>query len=1033
MAMDAAALSKFRAYSRFGKVEDLNEAIQIAQDIIQETCQTHPCFPGLQTNLGVMLQSRFERVGRMEDIHLAIHLGRSVLDATDSNDPNYAVYLDVLANRLQRRFECSNELSDLEEAIQISRKALEKTTPEQAFWPTALKDLSVKLARSFERKHDVQYLDEAIQLAELAVSATSKVDTQKAEIYHNLANMYDNRFSMASRDESLTTAIEYATCAVEMTPNDHPNYGDVLNGLSALLYKRFMLKSNPADLDDAISKSRESIAATPNNHPYLAGCLVNLGHKLWKRFEQTGRVENLNEALQRVREGIARTPEDSRDWSMRLNSLGAILQALYERSKDMEHLDAAIVALRTASQKTPQDDAREPIYLTNLGSLLMNRFDITNNEDDLKQGIEAALQAVELTDSSHRGQASHWNNLGIGLEKRFRMNKHTEDLEAAILYGRKSVDATAKSDVQLPGRLNNLGHRLWLSKHPTEDNEALSCFMQSWNCPNAVPFHRVDAARQIVRSLKERCQWKQAGEIASQAIDLLPIMNNLSLSPQDQQHVASKLSGLVSEACSLALHTGASAESAVTLLERGRGSIMSLLIDDRSDIASIKASYPEEAGAYESVRAALNAGREQTVQQFDAVQPNTVDYLDLARELDNCIARIRKLPGSERFLMSSTPEELKSCASDGPVIVVNVTDLRADAIIISATRIGTLPLPRLSFSEACSFLRSGSGNYKPPPGGFNPKRNVTIDDEDESEPNFLSWLWSNCVKLVLEELLTSGVTAPGEIPRIWWIGTGIASTFPFHAAGDFSVGVSENTLSQTIPSYTPTLKALAHSRAQALKHARPIHQDGSILIVTMPTTPGQQPLQGVGNEKYAIKRACDGIYNCKYLEYPSVTELLANIKGSDIIHFACHGTSDPVDPFNSHLLLQQSSTANPTVDRLTVADISKVDTLGQVWIAYLSACSTAEVKAKDLGDESLHISSAFQVIGIPHVIGSLWSVKDHVCVRMAELFYSNITSKHRSQDINRAVAEALHTAVLQVRKEFYNNPSAWAAFIHSGA
>jgi CHAT domain-containing protein len=201
----------------------------------------------------------------------------------------------------------------------------------------------------------------------------------------------------------------------------------------------------------------------------------------------------------------------------------------------------------------------------------------------------------------------------------------------------------------------------------------------------------------------------------------------------------------------------------------------------------------------------------------------------------------------------------------------------------------------------------------------------------------------------------------------------------------------------------------------------------------MPTTPGQQPLQGVGNEKYAIKRACDGIYNCKYLEYPSVTELLANIKGSDIIHFACHGTSDPVDPFNSHLLLQQSSTANPTVDRLTVADISKVDTLGQAWIAYLSACSTAEVKAKDLGDESLHISSAFQVIGIPHVIGSLWSVKDHVCVRMAELFYSNITSKHRSQDTNRAVAEALHTAVLQVRKEFHNDPSAWAAFIHSGA
>jgi CHAT domain-containing protein len=43
-------------------------------------------------------------------------------------------------------------------------------------------------------------------------------------------------------------------------------------------------------------------------------------------------------------------------------------------------------------------------------------------------------------------------------------------------------------------------------------------------------------------------------------------------------------------------------------------------------------------------------------------------------------------------------------------------------------------------------------------------------------------------------------------------------------------------------------------------------------------------------------------------------------------------------------------------------------------LAFLSACQTARNPARDLLDEAIHLASAFQLAGYPHVVGTLWSV-----------------------------------------------------------
>ena len=238
-------------------------------------------------------------------------------------------------------------------------------------------------------------------------------------------------------------------------------------------------------------------------------------------------------------------------------------------------------------------------------------------------------------------------------------------------------------------------------------------------------------------------------------------------------------------------------------------------------------------------------------------------------------------------------------------------------------------------------------------------------------------------------------------------------------------------MSQIIPSYTPTIKALSYARSCALRTAKISSSETSILVVTMPTTPEHKPLPGVDHEKFAIQQITKDVCRIKRFESPTAAQVLNDMSGFDIVHSACHGLVDPEDPSNSHLALQRSGPSGPVVDELTVSDISKKNALGRTWIAYLSACSTVGVEAKLLANESLHLVSAFRLAGFAHVIGSLWPADDDICVRMAGSFYRYLT-KSGTRHSNRAVAEALRNSILEIRSET-QDPRLWATFIHSGA
>src|SRR2546423_1516188 len=98
--------------------------------------------------------------------------------------------------------------------------------------------------------------------------------------------------------------------------------------------------------------------------------------------------------------------------------------------------------------------------------------------------------------------------------------------------------------------------------------------------PEANPFTRLQPYILALGLLQDQGQFQTAYQLSLEAIDLLPVVHNRSLNHHDQQYVVSLFSGLAPNACSIALQMREPLGTALEILERGRGVILGLLIDD---------------------------------------------------------------------------------------------------------------------------------------------------------------------------------------------------------------------------------------------------------------------------------------------------------------------------------------------------------------------------------------------------------------------------------------------------------------------
>jgi tetratricopeptide (TPR) repeat protein len=983
----------------------------------------------------VLKAKRFQRWGQQDDLDEATEKGRYAVAATQEDDEGYAGRLNNFGNILSLQYERTGAMDDLEEAIQVARQAVAATPddhPDLAGW---LSNLGIRLRRRYERAGAMDDLEEAIRVARKAVAAAPADHPDLATMLNNLGSTVARKYARTGAIDDLDEAIRVARQAVAATPDDHPDLAGWLNNLGNYLSSRYERTGAMDDLEEAVQVVRQAVAATPDDHPDLTKRLNNLGITLNRRYDRTGAMDDLEETTRVARRAIVATPDDHPNLAAMLNNLGITLHHRYERARAMDDLEEAIQVARQAAAATPDDHPSLAAMLNNLGSCLGRRYERTGAIDDLEEAIRVARQAVAATPDDHSDLAGRLSNLGGTLSNRYARTGVMDDLEEAIRVARQAVAATPDDHLDLAARLNNLGRTLSIQYDRTRAmddlEEAVQVSERAWRCENATPFVRLRASTLALRLLQAQQHFERAYRLAVDAIDLLPYIHNRSLDHQDQQYVVAHFSGLATTACSLALHTGQGPEAALEVLERGRGVILSLLIDDRSDTSKLNAAYPEVCAQYESLLVQVNTSTKDVAD--DRTQTATASRTEALALLEECVRDIQQLPGFGQFHKGLTAKQMQACSTGGSIVVVNITNLRSDAIAVTADGLKVLPLPGLSAGQAKDWIS---------------KDLTTTSRSDRGRKNkaylqFLSWLWRECVRPVLDGLHCHAQPSADNLPRIWWIGTGLASTFPFHSAGDVAAGIAESTYSRAVSSYTLTVKALQYSRGRASPTASISSKRDAwrALVVTMPTTPCADPLEGTRREKAEVTNALEPFVSVESLEHPDAASTMAQLRKCNVAHFACHGVSDPSDPSKSGLILQKagSGTEELQQDILSVQTVSQTY-LSQAEIAYLSACSTAQNKVTRLSDEVLHVVSGFQVAGFRHVVGCLWPSDDMVCVEVARSFYARLfqDTAARADDkaeSDRAVALALHRAVVKVREseEYRKRPLSWAQYVHFGA
>ena len=419
----------------------------------------------------------------------------------------------------------------------------------------------------------------------------------------------------------------------------------------------------------------------------------------------------------------------------------------------------------------------------------------------------------------------------------------------------------------------------------------------------------------------------------------------------------------------------------------------------------------------------------------------------LAREWEDLVSQVRDLEGFEDFLRPPRLQRLLPAAQQGPVVIVNVSRWRCDALIVRRDGVTTRALPDLTLDEATAranaYLSTLSeaeqadarhlATQAAEPGETARdagRRHLLAARDLEAAhqrvdtmlTDLQSWMWQTIAEPVLAELgYTETPTDDASTwPRVWWCPTGPLTILPLHTAGIHSSrDKGRAVLDRVVSSYTPTLRALLESRSSGDEEGTEGEERDRLLFVDVPDLPDLAPIDNAA-ERAALLRAFPEhrrrVLNTAEATTETVHAALAQHRW---VHFSCHGDQDLANPSQGGLRLCDGT--------LTVAAITTGRFHGD--FAGLSACKTA-VGGVHVLDEVITLAAALHYTGYRHVIAALWSVDSQTSAEVFSSLYSMIAADGRLFP-DRAPA-VLHTIVRRLRDREPEWPHRWAPFAHMG-
>jgi tetratricopeptide (TPR) repeat protein len=965
------------------------------------------------------------RAGRsINDLDRVITFTRLLLSLTDSADVNYVAHLVKLGEDLLERYGRAGRAADADEALTVAKHAGESATN-----PLSLAAAFCTEANAWRANYlvtrDPGALDKAVAAATRSVEVAPAEDLERAWSHNalglSLLRRYETDFNI---DDARRGADEFRK-ALAIVERDNPDRRLVLNNLAATLLSIYGHTRDLEPLNETIATLRMAVGG---GKPSVAE-LANLGNAYLNRYYLTTDPADVDRARKAYGKALESLPASDKEYP-------TVVRGFFEAviSGQNPDPDSLREAVRAVDKLVEDYSPAEGMWHHRLGILLCETFRASGNLQALQRAVDAWRTAIEVTPSEDSERLRMLACLASALRDRYEKTHDAQDLDEAEALTRQCI-----AEVPSGGSLG-IGLKILLKfilefrleaapdmAVRAEVRQVASDISASTSAP---PLVRAIGARDAAVIYAEGGHWRHAAEHFELAVSLLPLV-----APDRELREGVRVlrpGRVAADGAACWLNAGVP-ERAAVLAELGRAVVISRASASRAELVRLREQWPGLADRFEQLRALLDrpAPAQSALGELWAEVEPPVDRATTAAEFDALLATIRGLPGHERFLLTPKVEDLLAAAADGPVILLNTSNYRCDALAFTVNGVRPVPLRDISLEEVvqrAAYIQMAIANFG--------NTNMPASEYEELQQyarNTPGWLWDNVVAPVLQEIGITRRPLTNHWPRIWWVPDGAFAWLPIHAAGHHDerhTSGAPTLLDRAQSSFIPSVSLLIHARSRC-KEAM---NRGKVLVVAMTKTPGHPDLLGVLAETDAIANLFPAtILGTIPGAHGSATRhaITDELPSYPVAHFSCHASGDWTNPWRSFLAIQGDQPQSAYhAGTLSLADITSLDLQGQR-LACLSACATVRPTELRLLDEALHLTSGFLLAGFTHVIGTLWEVVDQVAAEFMQEMYARLEASPRVADPSRA-ALAVHEATRLLREKYISTPTMWASYIYSG-
>ncbi|KIL87872.1 hypothetical protein FAVG1_08753 [Fusarium avenaceum] len=899
-----------------------------------------------------------------------------------SDDPDRVHNIHILGMNLIDKHLTTVSLNAIDLAIKYLQEALDLTAPGTATRETRLSSLANAYLHRYQRTAAIADINTAIDLCHEGILLTPDGHLLRAKQLKTLGDAYRFRYIQSGVIRDINQAIRQYQEGLDLKVSGNIARVDLTYSLGLAYQARYQETATLADLNRSNDLLEEACYSTPEGTEMKNSRRKDLALGYQVKYLRTEQVIDIDKAISLFRERIDHSSSQDPGYASFHGELGVAYGAKQLKGGETKDLEMSIQLLQHAVNLSGPDDPLYVWMLEELSKSYKYRFWETKSISDIDTAIQNLQKAFE-TSSNDFEQASQLQWLSRTTMDKFKETQSISDINQSIHFMKTSLDKTLPTDLPRGCRLYELGSRYGLKYKVTEtvkDYASATKYLQEVVHDASIDlYNKVLAGKEAMDLFASREDWRQGFEIATSLIQLVPSLIPRFLEPLDTQYVLRDIAGIACDAAAMSINAGEEPVVALKLLEAGRDIMATSINDLRGEVLSLRSEHPEMAEEFLAQRHALD--------KLATDENDLSQRYERGNQFSRLIDKIRQLPGFDDFLRVPGEEALKRAAVKYPIVIINVSRYRCDAIILSNSRICSMALPNLTLAK----LQEHS-----------PHRDTI------STPVVLSWLWEVAMKPILDFIgFFELAGTDGNWPRVCWIPTGALCRYPLHAAGNHGFQSSETVIDRVMSSYSSSVKAIIDGRRPTVTRMGTTRARS--MLISMEDTPGAISLPFAGRE-IEMLHSLHLTMSLDPIRAKSKQDVISKLKECSVFHFAGHGFTDRQDSSKSHLVLQDNGQSNPLeVGTLLSMNLRQ----NPPFLAYLSACGTGQIKNDTFFDESIHLISAFRLAGFRHVIGTLWEVNDEYCIDMARITYEEIRDGGMTDD---SVCKGLHKASRELRR-----------------